>query len=108
MTRPERTLWEYLRGDRVAGLRFRRQHPLEGFIADFFCHHARLIVEVDGEIHGAQADYDRERAEHFARLGYLVLRFSNEQVLKRTVEVVAEITRVAEQRSDIPARRLDR
>ncbi|MGC4118006.1 MAG: DUF559 domain-containing protein [Myxococcales bacterium] len=100
MTRAERVLWERLRGNKIAGLRFRRQHALEGYIADFFCHHARLIVEVDGETHADQLEYDRERDEHFARLGYLVLRYTNEQVFKRAVEVVAEITRIAAGRSD--------
>jgi len=98
MTPAERVLWQRLRGGQIAGLRFRRQHAMEGFIADFFCHQARLIIEVDGQVHDQQVSYDRARDDHFARLGYLVLRFTNAQVLKQTDAVTAEIARITAQR----------
>jgi very-short-patch-repair endonuclease len=51
MTDAEILLWKALRNRRLNGFKFRRQHPIKGFIADFYCHEARLVIEVDGEIH---------------------------------------------------------
>jgi very-short-patch-repair endonuclease len=51
MTLPEKLLWDKLKEKQIYGLRFRRQHPIEFFIADFYCHQIRLVVEIDGEIH---------------------------------------------------------
>jgi very-short-patch-repair endonuclease len=51
MTIPEKLLWDKLKEKQIYGLRFRRQHPIEFFIADFYCHQIRLVVEIDGEIH---------------------------------------------------------
>lgn len=56
MTPAETCLWEQLRGNRCAGLHFRRQQVIDGFIADFYCHDAGLVVEVDGGVHKQQAD----------------------------------------------------
>jgi very-short-patch-repair endonuclease len=58
MTQTEKLLWERLKGKQILGLRFRRQHPIFIFIADFYCHEARLVVEIDGEIHNQQLEYD--------------------------------------------------
>ena len=49
-TEPERILWRHLRGKRLGGHKFRRQHPIKNYIADFYCHEARLVIEVDGNI----------------------------------------------------------
>ena len=62
MTYPEKLLWEKLKGKQICGLRFRRQHPIDLFIADFYCHEARLVVEVDGEIHKQKKEYDDGRS----------------------------------------------
>jgi len=51
MTRSEEILWERLNRKQIQGLRFRRQHPIDIFIADFYCHRIRLVIEIDGEIH---------------------------------------------------------
>ena len=61
MTPAERALWEQVRDGRLCGARFRRQHFIAGFIVDFYCHAARLIVEVDGEIHAFQRSDDAVR-----------------------------------------------
>jgi very-short-patch-repair endonuclease len=53
--------WQHLRANQLNGLHFRRQQIIDGFIADFYCHVARLVIEVDGEIHQQQAEYDAER-----------------------------------------------
>jgi very-short-patch-repair endonuclease len=91
MTRAEHVLWDQLRRGRFAGLRFRRQHPLDGYIADFFCHRMRLIVEVDGEVHAQQREYDAQRDAHFESQGYRVLRFTNLQVCRQTQWVMTRI-----------------
>ena len=51
MTIPERLLWGKLHGGRLAGLKFRRQHPLDPYIVDFYCHEKRVVIELDGDSH---------------------------------------------------------
>ena len=58
MTNAEKILWDRLKDNQVLNIRFRRQHPIDLFIADFYCHSARLAIELDGEIHKSQAEYD--------------------------------------------------
>ena len=80
MTSAEKILWEKLRHNRLNGLQFRRQQIIDGYIVDFYCHSKALIVEVDGEIHGAQMDYHSERDNILLARGFSVLRFTNEEV----------------------------
>jgi very-short-patch-repair endonuclease len=80
MTPSERLLWHYLRASRLGGLHFRRQQIIGGFIADFFCHEARLIVELDGPIHEDQRAYDAERDHILAAYGLCILRFANDEL----------------------------
>src|ERR1700733_8437628 len=83
MTRAETLLWRYLKAHRIDGLGFRRQVPFRHYIADFACLSAKLIVELDGESHDfrEQQEADRTRDDLFAREGFEVLRFTNDQVL---------------------------
>ncbi|MGI8915884.1 MAG: endonuclease domain-containing protein [Chloroflexota bacterium] len=81
MTVAERMLWDALRAHSLDGLHFRRQQVIDGFIADFYCSTAALIIEVDGLIHVAQPDYDRERDRILAGRGLRILRLSNDDVL---------------------------
>jgi len=83
MTSAERILWESLRSRRFMKLKFRRQHPLHQFIADFYCHEIRLIVEVDGDYHDDPdvKIYDQERTRELRNMGYRIIRFSNEDVI---------------------------
>jgi very-short-patch-repair endonuclease len=80
MTPAEKFLWQALRGNKL-GSHFRRQQVLEGFIVDFYCHSASLIIELDGGIHKEQQDYDTGRNKVFEKLGLRVLRYSNDDVL---------------------------
>jgi len=96
-TEAERALWESLRGRRLLGLRFRRQHVLGRFVADFYCAKASLIVEVDGPIHLSQRAADGERSELIASLGLRVLRFTNEQVDRDLEGVLQAIAAAARQ-----------
>jgi len=91
MTPEETVLWERLRAHRLNGLHFRRQQVIDGFIVDFYCHTASLVVEVDGEVHAAQADYDVERDRVLARRGLRVLRVSNAEVQRDLAGVLARI-----------------
>jgi very-short-patch-repair endonuclease len=80
-TEPEMKLWLRLRSRRLGGLKFRRQVPIAGFIADFLCEDARLIVEVDGAQHGERIAADAERTEILNTRGFEILRFWNNDVM---------------------------
>ena len=91
MTPAEAALWERLRRKQLSGLKFRRQHPIERFIVDFYCPSARLIVEVDGEIHRYQERDDAARDAFLMQRGYRILRFRNEAVLQNIEKVLEKI-----------------
>lgn len=95
MTRSEKKLWERLRANRLAGLAFRRQQVIGGFIADFYCRAARLVIECDGSVHVAQADYDQERDRILAAYNLRILRFTNEQINHDMPKVLAAIIQAA-------------
>ena len=80
MTPQEAILWSRLRGRRLQGAKFRRQMWLAGFIADFACTQARLVVEADGSQHADNAEYDKARQAAFARQGWRTLRFWNNEI----------------------------
>lgn len=91
-TDAETLLWNYISGAKL-GAHFRRQHPVFGYIPDFVCLSYRLVIEIDGGYHfaGEQPEKDAERTRHLAEQGYTVLRFTNEEVLHDTDEVVDSI-----------------
>jgi very-short-patch-repair endonuclease len=95
MTGAERALWDRVRRSQLAGLHFRRQQIIDGFVADFYCHAAGLVVEVDGGVHVGQTDYDAERTEALERMGLRVVRFGNERVLGDVEGVLREILEAA-------------
>jgi very-short-patch-repair endonuclease len=80
MTPQEKILWSHLRGRRFETFKFRRQMWLAGFVADFACPQARLVVEADGSQHADDADYDAAREAAFERLGWRTLRFWNNEI----------------------------
>jgi very-short-patch-repair endonuclease len=90
-TEAEDKLWQYLRASRLNGWKFRNQHPKPPYIADFVCIQAKLIVEDDGSQHGEAKLYDARRTRRFARDGYRVLRFWNNEVLFSIQAVVDAI-----------------
>ena len=85
-TPAERRVWSILRAKRLAGLKFRRQHVVGNFIADFVCLPARLIIEIDGDSHGDDEAQlrDAKRTEEIERFGYRVIRFWDHYVLNDT------------------------
>ena len=90
-TPAEALLWERLRRKQIHGERFRRQYVFERFIVDFYCPAALLVVEVDGEIHQQQKDYDAFRTEFLEALGLQVVRFTNDEVFDDIEHVVEQI-----------------
>ncbi len=87
-TKAESLLWNVLRAKRLSGLKFRRQHPIPPFIADFACVAERLIVELDGGYHDYQYEDDASRQSYLEGQGWRVLRYANEDVLE-DIEAVA-------------------
>jgi very-short-patch-repair endonuclease len=76
------------------GYKFRRQHPIGLYIADFYCHKAKLVIEVDGSIHNLNdiKEFDEIRENELVNRGYTVLRFTNQQVMERAEEVLKIIS----------------
>jgi very-short-patch-repair endonuclease len=98
MTDAERKLWFALRDRRFASYKFRRQVPVGWFIADFLCHSARVIIEVDGGRH-CESRADEERDRWLTANGFVVLRFWNDEVLKKLEGVLTSILNTLQQRS---------
>jgi very-short-patch-repair endonuclease len=98
-TAAEATLWRALRA-RSLGYKFRRQHPIDRFIVDFYCAHARLCIEIDGGSHfePEQQAHDAARTEYLEGQGYQVLRFTNDEVRYNPDAVASAIIRTIEQR----------
>jgi very-short-patch-repair endonuclease len=91
MTAAEAMLWERLRANRLAGFHIRRQQVIDGFIVDFYCHAAQLVIELDGPVHKDQREYDAARDEVLARRGLQVVRFSNEAIERNLDDVIEKI-----------------
>ena len=93
MTDAENLLWQNLRNRKTLNHKFRRQHPVSKYIVDFYCHEARLVIEVDGKIHlmNDNPEHDQFRTEELESLGLKVIRFTNEDVLGNMSGVLAEI-----------------
>ena len=91
MTNAERTLWRHLRGRHFESWKFRRQHQLSGYILDFVCLAAGLVIELDGGQHLQNAKKDITRTKALNVLGYRVIRFWNDDVLIRTDAVLEEV-----------------
>jgi very-short-patch-repair endonuclease len=91
MTPAEMVLWQHLRANQLDGFRFRRQQIIDGYIVDFYCHRARLVVEVDGGVHTLHTDRDAARDEILAARGLTVLRVTNDEVLSNMPAVIAQI-----------------
>jgi very-short-patch-repair endonuclease len=82
MTEPEIKLWDYLK-TKPLGYKFRRQHPIAGYVLDFYCHKLRLSIEIDGGYHlkKEQKEKDTQRTEYLKGVGIAEHRFTNEEIL---------------------------
>ncbi len=102
MTPAEKLLWERLSHKQVAVVRFRRQHPVDIFIADFSCHEARLVIELDGEIHDQRKEYDESRTADREKHLIKVIRFTNSDVEINIEQVIKIIENEVKSRRSSP------
>ena len=95
-TDAEKVLWNALRSHQFSGFKFRRQHPVKWFIADFYCHEVKLIIEVDGGIHATpdQSAYDVGRTAEIEEMGISLIRFTNEEILTNLEFVLKQIDKM--------------
>jgi len=92
MTPAEKKLWWRIRNGQLNGAHIRRQHTVGPFIVDFFCAKSKLVIEVDGDTHAEQVEYDAERTQWLdEQKHYRVIRFTNDDVLHNTDAVVQRI-----------------
>ena len=101
MTDAERLVWSRIRAHRLNGFSFRRQVPFLAYIADFMCHEAKLVIEIDGGQHNEDRHAARDAvcASAFARAGYRVLRFYNTEIFAVLESVIATIYHAALERT---------
>jgi very-short-patch-repair endonuclease len=90
-TDPEYFLWCYLRGRRFEKYKFRRQRPIGNYIVDFVCLWKKLIIEIDGDQHAIQKNYDDKRTAFLQDRGYKVIRFWNGEILTEIKNVLDTI-----------------
>jgi type I restriction enzyme, R subunit len=93
-------LWERLRDRRFLGLKFRRQVPIGPYVADFYCHERKLVLELDGGVHDGekQKSHDKNRDENLTALGYKILRFTNDELQEDLDSVLARARQHLERR----------
>lgn len=104
LTYPERILWNKLK-NQVTGFKFRRQHGVGSYVADFYCPKVKVVVELDGDIHGIdnRMVYDSERDKFFSSKGILVLRYQNKEILNNLEAVWNDIKNHCDELSTTPA-----
>ncbi|HPT11563.1 MAG TPA: endonuclease domain-containing protein [Bacteroidales bacterium] len=92
-TEAEKIIWQSLRRRQIEGLKFRRQHPINNFVADFYCHEAKLVIEIDGGVHDdpEQKEKDLARQQIINDFGIKVLRFKNEEIFNDIESVIIKI-----------------
>jgi len=103
-TEAEKVLWKALRGKRLDGLKFRRQHPYENTVLDFFCVEHQLVIELDGSIHDLpdQLQSDGERTTFLNDHGLKVIRFRNEDILKNLPDALQKIIQATSTPGSLP------
>ncbi len=96
MTLAELILWKKLKDRKIVSTKFRRQHPIDIFIVDFYCHEYKLVIEIDGEIHNNKEiiEYDLARTNKIKKFGIRVVRFTNYQIIFKMSEVIIRIKEV--------------
>ncbi|HEX5128041.1 MAG TPA: endonuclease domain-containing protein [Rhodocyclaceae bacterium] len=99
MTLAEKKLWAALRNRQLAGQRFRRQHPVGTYIADFACVEAGLIVEADGGQHADEVSYDERRTAFMEQHSFRVLRFWNNEIMENLEGVLLRIVEALKQKT---------
>jgi len=90
-TKAEKTIWELIRDRKFMGLKFRRQHVIEGFVLDFYCHELRFGIEIDGGIHLKKKDYDKLRQEVIESEDINMIRVTNKEIAENKRSVLNKI-----------------
>jgi leucyl-tRNA synthetase len=98
-TEAESMVWDRLKASQT-GYKFRRQHPVDKYIVDFVCLKKGLVVEIDGKIHDEQKDYDAVRTNQLEKYGLRVIRFTNEEVIADTENIINKILTILSQLAD--------
>ena len=99
-TEAEKLIWEYLRNKKT-GHKIRRQHVIDNYIADFVCLPKKVVIEIDGEIHIQQKEYDAFRTNTLNEKGYKVIRFTNAEVLANPALVATKIKEILDSRKTL-------
>lgn len=97
-TKSEEVFWDVLRNRKFKFLKFRRQHVIDGFVVDFYCHKLKLAIELDGSIHLKQKDYDQFRQFLIEAKGINVIRFKNEEILNNLPKVLSQLESLSQQK----------
>jgi very-short-patch-repair endonuclease len=94
MTKAEVYLWKRLKDKKLFKVKFRRQHPVDIFVVDFYCHEIKLAIEIDGGIHLDKeiSEYDHGRTHDIEKLGIKIIRFTNDQVFNDINKVLCDIS----------------
>lgn len=92
-TNAEKVVWELLRNRKFKGVKFRRQHVIEGFVVDFYCHELKLGIEIDGSIHLKRKDYDRIRQEIIESKNIKILRITNKDIKEKKRSILDRINK---------------
>jgi len=90
-TKAEKIVWELIRDRKFNNLKFRRQHVIEGFVLDFYCHELRIGIEIDGGIHNKRKDYDRIRQEIVESEGITIIRVTNREIAENKRVILERI-----------------
>ncbi len=90
-TDAEKLLWKHLRHRKLAGMKFRRQHLIGRYIADFCCEEEKLVIELDGGQHSNNTDRDEHRTQYIEKFGYRVIRYWNSEILDNIDGVLVDI-----------------
>ena len=98
MTPHERKVWETVRDRRLGGFKFRRQQIIEGYIADFYCPSAAVVLELDGAVHADQREYDAYRDRVLSARQIVVVRMTNSRIDAEFMLVLAELEQLCRQR----------
>ena len=93
-TKAEKIVWEQIRNRKFRGLKFRRQHVIEGFVLDFYCPEIKLGIEIDGGIHLKRKDYDELRREVIESEGITIVRITNKELLDRKRSILEKLNNI--------------
>ena len=107
MTDAEKILWEKISKRKIDGLRFRKQHSIGRYIVDFYCFEKKLVIELDGDIHDSQKEYDHNRDNELTARGNTILRFKNEEVINNIDYVLSRIVETCKNIAESPHKSAD-